>query len=128
MRLILVSHETLASAILQTAEMFVGQVENIGVLELRAGNSPEDFEDDLRALVEQRAPGEEALILCDLLSGTPFNVASKVSYQDDSIRVLYGMNLAMLLEVLDSRDELTISQLAEQAVANMPKSYGIGQF
>lgn len=128
MRLILVSHETLASAILQTAEMFVGPVENICVLELRAGNSPEDFEDDLRALVDARGPGEETLILCDLLAGTPFNVASKVSYQDDSIRVLYGMNLAMLLEALDGREEMAISQLSEQVVANMPQSYGVGQF
>lgn len=128
MRLILVSHETFASAVLETAEMFLGPSENVGVLQLRAGDSPEDFEDDLRALVEQRDEGEEVLILCDLRSGTPFNIASKVSYQDDTIQVIYGMNLAMVCEALNDRDDMVLDELVEEIMAQMPETYGIGEF
>jgi len=128
MRLIIVSHEVLAEAILKTAEMFLGPTENVGVLQLKQGDSPEDFEDDLRVLAEQRKEGEEVLILCDLFSGTPFNMASKVSFQDDTIRVLYGMNLAMVLEAIASRDSMTLDELTASVMSQMPTSYGIGQF
>lgn len=128
MRIILVSHEKFASETLHTAQAFLGPAENVGVLELQLGDSPEDFETDLRALVEKRAPGEEALILCDLRSGTPFNVASKVSYQDDSISVIYGMNLAMVMEALGVRDDMPLAELTRHIISEMPKTYGIGAF
>lgn len=128
MKLIIMSHETLASAILKTAEMFTGPAEDVGVLQFRAGDSPDDLEDDLRTLVGQRGEGEETLILCDLFAGTPFNVASKVSYQDDTIRVLYGMNLAMVVEAVLSKDGMPLEELTESIMSQLPTSYGVGQF
>lgn len=128
MRLILLSHESLASSILRTAEMFTGPAEDVDTLQFMPGDSPEDFEDELRALVAKRQEGEETLILCDLFAGTPFNVASKVSYQDDLIKVMYGMNLAMVVEAVLSRDGSTMEELSQSILSQMPTSYGVGQF
>lgn len=128
MRLIIVSHETLASSILKTAEMFTGPAGDVDILQFQAGDSPDDFEDDLRALVAKRKENEDTMILCDLFAGTPFNVASKVSYQDDAIRVLYGMNLAMVVEAVLSKDTMTMDELTESIMSQLPDSYGVGQF
>lgn len=128
MQLIIVSHETLASAILKTAEMFTGPADDVGILQFQAGDSPDDFEDDLRALVQKRNAGEETMILCDLFAGTPFNIASKVSYQDDTIRVLYGMNLAMVVEAVLGRESMTMDELTDSIISQLPTSYGVGQF
>lgn len=128
MQLIIASHEKLASAILATAEMFTGKAENVQVLQFFPGDSPEDFEDDLRGLIAKRQAQEQTLILCDLFAGTPFNVSSKVSYQDDSICVMYGMNVAMVVEAILSRQGHTARSLAESIVTQLPESFGIGQF
>lgn len=128
MQLIIVSHETLASAIVKTAEMFTGPAEDVGILQFQAGDSPDDFEDDLRAMVGERKAGEETMILCDLFAGTPFNVASKVSYQDDTIRVLYGMNLAMVVEAVLGRQTMSMDELTDSIMSQLPDSYGVGQF
>lgn len=128
MQLIIVSHERLASAILATAEMFTGKNENVQTLSFFPGDSPDDFEEDLRSLVAKRQNGEQTLILCDLYAGTPFNVASKVSYQDDSICVMYGMNTAMVVDAILSQQGHTAYSLAESIMSQLPESFGIGQF
>lgn len=128
MHLIIVSHERLASAILATAEMFTGKAKDVDTLQFFPGDSPEDFEDDLRSLVAKREAGEQTLILCDLLAGTPFNIASKVSYQDDTICVLYGMNVAMVVDAILSRQGHSARSLAESIMSDLPDSFGIGQF
>lgn len=128
MQLIIASHETLASAILKTAEMFTGPADDVGILQLQSGDSPDDFEDNLRTLVNRRKDGEKTMILCDLLAGTPFNIASKVSYQDDTIRVLYGMNLAMVVEAILGRDSMTMDELTDSIISQLASSYGVGQF
>lgn len=128
MQLIIVSHERLASAILATAEMFTGKTENVQTLQFFPGDCPDDFEDDLRSLVAKRQDGEQTLILCDLFAGTPFNIASKISYQDDSICVMYGMNTAMVVEAILSRQGQTAHSLAESIVSQLPGSFGIGKF
>ena len=62
---------------------------------------------------------EEVLVLCDLLGGTPFKVASTImgNRPDLKMNVLSGLNLAMLLETVFARMTLSFDEVAEKAVA-----------
>lgn len=43
-------------------------------------------------------------MFCDLLSGSPFNTIVPESMKDRRIKVVYGTNLAMLIETLMERN------------------------
>ena len=47
---------------------------------------------------------EHILVFCDLLSGSPFNTIVPESMKDRRIKVVYGTNLAMLIETLMERN------------------------
>ena len=128
MRIVLASHNTLSQAMLEAAEMFLGKQENVGVVGLFPGDSPADFEDNFREIAESSDPEEECLILCDILSGTPFNIASKISYHNEKIRVLYGMNLPIVVEALSSRDTMNLKELCKELLSTGQQSYGIGKY
>lgn len=128
MRIVLASHSTLSRAMLDAAEMFLGTQENVGVIGLFPGDSPEDFEESFRETAACADPEEECLILCDILSGTPFNIASKISYRNEKIKVLYGMNLPIVVEVLNGRNERTLSELCKDILEMAAESYGVGKY
>ncbi len=128
MRIVLASHSGLAKAMLEAAEMFLGKQENVGVIGLYPGDSPDDFEDEFREVVKCGQEKEECLILCDIISGTPFNIASKISYKNERIKVIYGMNLPLIVEVLSNREEMGLDELCEDAMLKAAESYGIGKY
>ena len=61
------------------------------------------------------------LVLCDLLGGTPANRCVSLLSEGQKIRVITGMNLGMLIEILGIRpalssvDQLDLNELAEAA-------------
>ena len=62
---------------------------------------PEDFDVKLTEAINSVDTGDGVFVLCDLVGGTPCNrVAYKVS---DKVKVLTGMNLSMLMELLGMR-------------------------
>ncbi len=128
MKIVLVSHETLATHMLATAEAFLGAHDENYALELRFGDSPDELEDALRAVADEGDSSAQMLVLCDIMSGSPFNVASKVSYGNDRMRVVYGMNLGMVMEVMSNRDDMDAEELARHVVDLMPTTYGVGPF
>lgn len=128
MKIILASHSSVAQSLLDAAQMFLGEQENAAAIGLFSGDSPADFEAALQELVDNRADGEECLILCDLLSGTPFNTASKISYRDDTIKVIYGMSLPAVVEALSCREEMSLAELSEDVVKTAQEGLGIGKY
>lgn len=127
MKLVLASHNVFAKAILTTAEMFLGEQENAATIGLFPGDNAEDFEDSMRELVGDTS-NEDCLILCDILGGTPFNTASKISYKDDHVKVMYGMNLPMVMEAINERDSMSLEELVEDIKETVNESYGIGKY
>lgn len=94
--IIVVTHGKLASALIETSRMIVGNQEGIYAVELEEGQSPESLRERIEALL-----GEKTLILTDLFGASPFNVSIKLL---DRAEVVTGVNLPMLLEILTNRD------------------------
>lgn len=109
---IVAAHGGLAQALLATLETIAGQQPHVHAVGLAPGATPDDFARDLARAAGRDKP---ALVLCDLRFGTPHHAALRLAAQNNAIRVLTGVNLAMLLEAALSEDVVTLDALAARA-------------
>lgn len=105
-------HADLGDALFRAAEMIVGATEGLYSVSLFPEDSPEGFGEKLEAAL-QPIEGEETLVLIDLFGGTPYNVAARQVLKDN-VECVTGANLPMLLELIMSRDDASLSELAEE--------------
>ena len=111
---ILTGHGKFASGMADGLRLIAGPQEEFAVVEFTPDLSPEAFSCLLLAAA-QHLGGEELLILCDLVGGTPFNETVKLlPALDRPTEVLAGVNLPVLIEACVSRDEASVSSLATQ--------------
>jgi N-acetylgalactosamine PTS system EIIA component len=103
-RIVFAGHGEFPTALLSTTEMICGAVADASALSLAAGESPDLYAARLRAETDH---GEDrVLVLCDLLGGTPYNVASAIARRSPRVVCLAGANLAMAVEAAMSGGEL----------------------
>ncbi|MFZ3071129.1 MAG: hypothetical protein WA110_08425 [Anaerolineaceae bacterium] len=115
-KMILVSHGNLAEAMLKSAQMIVGhQEEGMVTLGLQPGESPDELQDEIESALKNFG-SDEILLMSDLISGTPFNVAGSLM-QKYKFRHICGFNLAMLLEALMLRGTLPVDELCESILS-----------
>jgi mannose/fructose/sorbose-specific phosphotransferase system IIA component len=112
-RIVVVSHGSVATSLLQAVEMIAGPQQGIYAVEIAPGESPEDFAAELDALLGSIAP-DPVLILVDLVGGTPYNVAAR-HVVGDRFECVSGANLPMLLELVMSRGDFVLAELAATA-------------
>ncbi len=92
----LAGHGTFPAALLGTTEMIVGPVADIAAVGLQPGESPDHYAEGLRTAIGH--DGRSVLVLCDLLGGTPFNIASAIARRSSRVTCVAGVNLPMVLE------------------------------
>ncbi|MCI8599871.1 MAG: PTS sugar transporter subunit IIA [Lachnospiraceae bacterium] len=120
MKVILLSHGTLAQGMAEACRMILGDTSRLLTLSLEEEAGVAAFEDELRQLLQEiEGP---YMILCDLYFGTPFNMAARLAQEDllnGRCRILTGVNLAMLLEVMTGLEEEDMTDLDKLARAAM---------
>ena len=110
---VVASHGGLCRELLITAEMILGPAAQTAAAPLATGVSLQDFAAQLRQVVAAVQQEAGVLLLADLAGGTPCNVAAVLAAQSEEIKVVTGVNLPMLLEVLSRREGLSLEELAE---------------
>ncbi|WP_437889648.1 PTS sugar transporter subunit IIA [Phytobacter sp. V91] len=102
---IIATHGPLATAFLQSSRMVYGELENVYAVTLSEGDGIEGFKRDFAAVLERASQGADGvLVLCDMQSGTPWNVASHSAFTPDApipVAVIGGVNFPMLLQTDD---------------------------
>lgn len=115
MKLILVSHGDISKGFLQSAEMVLGETDDTICFGLYPGDSMEALRAKVNDEIQKTETDEEILIMCDLFSGSPYN--STVSFlQDERVRVITGMNFAMILEAILCKDNMNLKELCEYII------------
>lgn len=98
---ILTTHGPLADAMLSSARMVYGDLPHVFPVMLSETKGINGFRDEFAAVLHQaskRADG--VLVLCDLQSGTPWNIACHHAFAPETtppVAVLGGVNFPMLL-------------------------------
>ncbi len=108
---VICTHRDLAKALLETAEMIVGDFPGVELVSVMLGDEVEGILNQLREAIQAVDQGEGVLILCDMFGGTPSNLS--LSFLSDQVEVVTGVNLPMLLKLYTQR-EGPLAELAEQ--------------
>ena len=102
-RVVLVMHEPLGSALADCARHILGHAPELDVIDIKGTDTPEIR---LPQIVDvlTGSPTTQSLVLCDIFGATPFNTARKAIEQARSegveVEVLTGANLCMVLKAL----------------------------
>jgi len=116
---VVVCHGSLASALVQAAEQISG-VQSALVPVSNTGCDRETLEERVLAAVDRR-PG---VVFVDLASGSCLFAVLKRLRAEESVKVVTGVNLAMLVDFVFHRS-LSPAKAAERAVAAGEKSIRI---
>ncbi|UQY45091.1 PTS sugar transporter subunit IIA [Mixta hanseatica] len=119
---ILATHGPLAEALLSSARMVYGELPHVFPVMLSETKGINDFRDEFAGVLHQARKGADGvLVLCDLQSGTPWNVACHHAFDPATtppMAVLSGVNFPMLLlsdELKDLDIEHAARELLDQA-------------
>ena len=117
-KILLCTHGHFGEKLKEAAEMIAGSMERLKTFSLLPGMTAEE----LSGMIEQELQdGKLSLCLVDIAGGTPFNVMVRLTAQYP-ISVVTGVNMAMLIDVYESMDELEYDKLAQCAIESLVSS------
>ena len=119
--ILLVSHGTYATAMLDTARMILGPQDQAMAVGLTSEESPDQLRAELIRAMES-FQGTELLVLTDITSGTPFNTVVALSGQYP-FRHLTGINLPLLIETLICRQFVPMEELIKSLLEKAPDTF-----
>jgi PTS system mannose-specific IIB component len=99
------THGWAAEQLLKTAEMLLGEQENVGWIDFVPGENAETLIEKYMAQLEKLDTRSGVLFLVDTWGGSPFNAASRIVVDKEHHEVVAGVNIPMLVETLMARDD-----------------------
>lgn len=102
LEIIIVSHGDYAKAMLESAELILGEQKHVYTFGLHQGESVDELREKISETIEKVQQDGEVLVLTDMLSGSPFNAVASLM-KNYSFKHITGVNLPVLLEILLSR-------------------------
>jgi len=118
---IIATHGPLANAFLESASMVYGELPHVFSVTLSEQAGIDGFKRDFAgelALASEHADG--VLVLCDLQSGTPWNVACQYAFSPHTtppVAVLAGVSFPMLLQSEEIREFTDVHSAADWLLA-----------
>ena len=113
--ILVVTHGQLGKAFIETAGMISGYTSEVKAIGFFPGQGIEDLEEAVRTTLFNINETHNILCLVDIPGGSPARVVTGMVAEKSSLKVVSGVNLAMLVEVLLMKDSMDIEQLAEHA-------------
>lgn len=99
------THGWAAEQLLKTAEMLLGDQENVGWIDFVPGENAETLIEKYTAQLEKLDTSKGVLFLVDTWGGSPFNAASRIVVDKEHYEVIAGVNIPMLVETFMARDD-----------------------
>lgn len=120
--MLLVSHGRMAEGMLDSLELIMGKPDYMDSVSLVAGEDFELLKQQVMQEIRRLNDGDGVLVFVDLFGASPYNAAQYVSMQLQKegipVRIVTGMNLAMVLESAALRTSLGLDALVETAKAS----------
>lgn len=113
--IVITGHGGFATGLEQAVTQIMGKPKKFFAVDFYEGMSTEVLEQQLRAVAAE-ATDDGILFITDILGGSPFQIAAKISQSLPGCEVLTGANLVLVLEVCTNRDTDSIEVLCEQAI------------
>ncbi len=115
--ILLVTHEEIGHALISAAQHVMPRLPHqLDVLEVGSGDDPAQMLPAAARAARALDKGGGVLVLSDLYGSTPCNIATKLAGLGVRARCVSGLNLPMLLRVLNYADK-PLDELAEVAAS-----------
>ena len=123
--IIVMGHGHFASGITSSLELIMGSQPDYEALDFPAESDKEDLKKRLNTVLERLERNEQIIILADLFSGTPFNVAMEIVTEKPNLKLYYGLNLGMLMELISRRMFQGDAELSEGLIESGRQQIGL---
>ncbi|MFU7515514.1 PTS sugar transporter subunit IIA [Clostridium sp. HCS.1] len=125
LKIIICTHSNLAMGLKDSVTMILGnEPKDLYVMPFLEGDDMMEYSNKLKKIAEEyEEKGEKYVFLVDLYGATPFN-ASAAALANFDTKVIAGVNLGLLLELVVARDfsedyDLLLKESLEKSKDNM---------
>lgn len=129
--IVIATHGKFSSGLKDSANVIMGATTNIATVSLNQGDEISDFGNKIKAAIQEVDKGNGVVVLVDLVSASPYNqslliISELEQVNKDSIHVISGVNLAMLLEainhqLLETPIKTAVELITEQGISSITK-------
>jgi PTS system mannose-specific IIA component len=112
--LLIVTHCDLGKELLNAAEFIVGKIEAVDTIAITETSGTDLLRKKIESKVSILDKGDGVLILTDMFGGTPSNLSLSF-LKEGRIEVLTGVNLPMLIAIVQNRSNHKVTALAQKA-------------
>ncbi len=109
--LVVVCHEEMGAELVKAAEMIVGKIEAVATVSVKQESAPEMLRSDIQNAIKKVDRKKGVMLFTDMFGGTPSNIA--LAFLGESVEVVTGVNLSMLIKFANHRDERPLPELAK---------------
>lgn len=114
--ILIIAHGTLGESLIHCANhVFGADTPHLAQMSVALHDDPNALLPRAQTLIEQLDQGAGVLVLSDMYGATPCNVCCRMM-QSGKLEVVAGVNLPMLVRVLNYRNE-SLSVLVEKAIS-----------
>ena len=112
---LLLTHEAMGDALIETARHLLGRISlKVDAFSIPPGSDTDFAMTSAAARVRKLDSGDGVLVLTDIFGATPSNVIDKIQPLGVKLRRVSGLNLPMLLRVLNYSEQ-NLADLAQTA-------------
>lgn len=115
--IILASHGSFSTGILQSVTMVFGEQPNVAAVTLMPNEGPNDVKKKMEDAIAAFDDPEQVLFMVDLLGGTPYNQANGlIDGHEDTWAIIAGLSLPMLISAYSERmmnEAVTAHEIAQ---------------
>ena len=97
--LVITGHGQFAAGLVSALELLIGHQDLLTAVDFEAGQNEDLLTEHLKHAVEGMHTCDEILILCDMIGGSPYKCAVRLTAILPKLTVIYGINLCMALEL-----------------------------
>ena len=112
--LLIITHCQLAKELLEAVQFIVGSVKAVECISIDTSKDSKELRDMIGKKIESLDQGAGVLVLTDMFGGTPSNLALSF-LQKDTVEVVTGINLPMVIAVAHNREGHSLAEIADIA-------------
>lgn len=119
--IIISGHGKYATGMQSSLELLAGKNKDLFYVDFTANDTDVTLREKYAAIVENNKDSE-VLFVCDIIGGTPFKSAAEISNSSENMELVAGCNIGGILEMLFMKDNLTLTELADNMVESSKNS------
>ena len=97
--IIITGHGHFASGMENSLGMLVGKQEFLKAVNFEDGHDETILKENLRNAYDLIENKDVVFVLCDILGGSPFKNSVECFFEKENVKIAYGVNLGMIIEL-----------------------------